>query len=171
MRSALFAMVVLLMGCASLPQKFTMYPSLLKEEDKLEADMAVVLVGVRGPGQLDYLQFGHGSLPAMNVRFPPQGDSILAVPMPAGLSNLRLMTVTVAGRPAGYVGNIPVGYVAVHTPPIGLIKPGLYYVATIDPTKPKEFSTSPVPEQLNEFRKRFPAVASQLPPANFQWPQ
>ena len=174
MRSAVLeivAAIVLISGCASTPQKFTMYPTVLKDGDTVEPDMAVVLVGVQGPWQLDYLQFGHGSLPAINVRFPPQGDLIIAVPLPVGLSNVRLMTVTVAGRPAGYVGSIPVGFVGVHTPPVQLSQPGLYYIATINPAKPQEFATAPLPEQLNAFRKRFPAIASQLQPMSFQWVQ
>jgi hypothetical protein len=160
---------LVLAGCAALPEKFTMYPQLLKEGEKIDSDMAVVLVGIQGPLRINYLQFGHASRPAINVRFPGQGDSIVAVALPAGLSKVTLMTTTVEGRPATYIGSMPVGFIGVHTPPLDLAKPGLYFIATIDPSRPRQFSIEPDREQLNEFRRKFGATIATMQPVNFQW--
>ena len=162
---------LVIVGCVALPEKFTMYPQVLKEDEKIGSDMAVVLVGVQGPFRINYLQFSHGSLPSMNVGFPAQGDSIVAVPLPVGLSKVSVITTTVEGRPATYIGSMPIGFIGVHTPPIDLAKPGLYFMATIDPSKPRQFSTAPDRTQLNEFRRKFATAIATMQPVNFEWPQ
>jgi hypothetical protein len=63
--SALLSLVV---ACASVPGKFSMYPSAMQSGQSVDDEMAVLLVGNIGPSSINYLQFVHSSLPAINVR-------------------------------------------------------------------------------------------------------
>ena len=81
-----------------------MYPDEVKDGQNVGSEMAVVLVGNTGPAHINYLQFGHSSLPAINIRgidLPPNG--IAAVPVPVGLSGLSLEDYTISGQAAGYL--------------------------------------------------------------------
>src|SRR3954447_20846644 len=106
---------IILCGCAALPPKFTMYPDVLTGSEKVDGDMAVVFVGLSGPGAVNYLQFAHSSLPAINARFEPRTNTVVALPMPVGVKDLQVQTYTVAGRPAGYVGSMAFGFISVRT--------------------------------------------------------
>ncbi len=170
MRAWLITVVLLaLSGCASLPDGFTMYPQPLGQDQKPPEGMAVVLVGVVGPGEVDYMQFNHSSLPAINVRFPPRADSIVAIPMPVGIRDLKLSTITLKGRPGFYLGSVAAGFTAVHTHRIDLAKPGLYYLATLDTSQPGKYVDKPIPLQLKELRARHTGLQS-IQPVNFAWP-
>jgi hypothetical protein len=160
----------LLAGCASLPDGFTMYPKPLSPADGPPANMSILLVGVVGPGAVDYLQFQHSSLPAINARFSPQGDSIVGVPLPVGLKQVALQTITLKGRPGFYIGGTAYGYIGVHTHKIDLDQPGIYYLATLDTSKPGSYFPTPIPEQLRTFRSQFGSALQDRKPVNFSWP-
>jgi hypothetical protein len=111
-------------------------------------------------------------LPAINAQgidLPP--NSILAIPVPVGLTGLSLEDYTVSGRGAGYLPNgMAIGYIPVHSPKINISSWGLYYIATVHPGSLDGYSTRPDPAMLMQFRKDHPAVAN-LKPINFSWPQ
>jgi hypothetical protein len=134
--------------------------------------MAVLLVGNIGPSSINYLQFVHSSLPAINVHgidVPPNG--IVAVPVPVGISSLSLADYTVSGHGGGYLPNgMAFGYIPVHTPKIDISSRGLYYIATIHAGSSEEYTAHPDPVMLMQFRKTHPQLAS-LKPINFSWPR
>jgi hypothetical protein len=167
----LFAFL-LVSGCASQPANFSMYPQLLGPSETVLPDMAILLVGVTGPTAVTYLQFVHSSMPAINSRFPPQSGAVLAIAVPVGLKQISLSTITIAGRPGGYLpSGMSYGYIGVRTPKIDLTKPGLYYIGTLDTGNLKAVSETPIPEQLSAFRQSFRATIGELEPVNFQWPR
>jgi hypothetical protein len=167
--STLLSLVV---ACASAPGKFSMYPSAIQAGQSVDDEMAVLLVGNVGPDSINYLQFVHSSLPAINVRgidVPP--NSIVAVPVPVGISSLSLEDYTVSGRGSGYLPNgMAIGYIPVHTPRIDISSRGLYYIATIHAGSSERYTTHPDPAMLMQFRKTHPQLAS-LKPIDFTWPQ
>jgi hypothetical protein len=170
MRLLLALVVSALTACASVPDGFNWKPQPLSRQDTVSPNMAVLLVGVVGPGEVDYLQFGHSAFPAINVRFPGQGDSIIAIPLPVGLKKLALSSITLKGRPGFYVGGMAMGYVGVHTHSLDLDKPGLYFLATLDTARPGRFAAAPVAEQLAKLRSELGGTLSGLDPVNFTWP-
>jgi hypothetical protein len=169
---AVSALLSLTVSCGSVPDKFSMYPSALQDGKSVDNDIAVVLVGNTGPESISYLQFGHSSLPAINVRgIDVRPNSIVAVPVPVGINGLSLEDYTVSGRGSGYLPNgAAYGYIAVHTPRIDISSRGLYYIATIHAGLTERFTVNPDPAMLTQFRKMHPQFAN-LKPINFSWPQ
>jgi len=167
--SALLGLLVLA-ACAGLPANFEMYPQALNEGQPLPGGKAVVLVGNGGPAGINYLQFVHSGLPAINVNgidVPPMG--IAAVPVPVGLTGFSLEDYTISGRGGGYLPNgMALGYIAVHTPKIDITTPGLYYIATVFPGSEQDFTTAPNPAMLRQFKAAHPQLAK-LKPVNFSW--
>ena len=163
--------LLLLVACSALPDKFSMYPDEVKDGQNVGSEMAVVLVGNTGPAHINYLQFGHSSLPAINIRgidLAPNG--IAAVPVPVGLSGLSLEDYTISGQAAGYLtSGMAVGYIPVHTPKIDISSRGLYFIGTIHPGSSGSYSTNPDPSMLAQFRKTHPQLTN-LKPINFSWP-
>jgi hypothetical protein len=166
------ALLPALVGCAGGAGNFSMYPNAVDEGQSVDADMAVLLVGNAGPSSVNYLQFEHSSLPAINARgidLPPNG--IVAIPVPVGLTGVSLEDYTVSGRGAGYLpSGIAVGYIPVHSPKINISIRGLYYVATIRPGSPEGYSIHPDPGALIRLRRANPALTN-LKPINFSWLQ
>jgi hypothetical protein len=167
--SALLSLVV---GCASIPDRFSMYPNAMQSGQSVDDEMAVLLVGNVGPASVNYLQFIHSSLPAINVHgidVAPNG--IVAVPVPVGISSLSLSNYTVSGRGGGYLPNgMAFGYIPVRTPKIDISSRGLYYIATIHAGSSEGYTAQPDPAMLMQFRKTHPQLAS-LKPINFNWPR
>ena len=101
-RLAVASALLPLVACAGVPGKFSMYPSAIEAGQNVDDQMAVLLVGNAGPETINYLQFGHSSLPAINARgidLPPNG--IVAIPVPVGITSLSLEDYTVSGRGSG----------------------------------------------------------------------
>lgn len=173
MRKYLLLIFSVLCESCSVPANFNMYPERLTGTETLGSDMAVVLVGLSGGAAVNYLQFTHSSLPAINVRFSssPQSNTIVAVPVPVGIKQLSLQVYTIAGRGAGYTpAGMSYGYVTVRTPKIDIAKPGIYYLATVDVSQPGKYVLTPIPSQLTAARNRFAQAFKQLEPVNFTWP-
>ncbi len=150
-----------------------MHPNRLFGSESLPPNTAIVLVGVTGQAMVNYLQFTHSSMPAINARFSesPEGNAIIAVPMPVGIKQLSLQVYTVAGRGAGYLPTgASYGYITVTTPKIDITAPGLYYIATLDVNQPGKYSRSPIADQLSAARVRFATSFTGLEPMNFDWP-
>lgn len=148
----------------------SMYPEALRAGSAIKADTAILLVGNGGTETINYLQFVHSSLPAINaggISLPPGG--IVAVPVPVGTTGLSLSNYTTSGRPGGYLSNgMALGYIPVRTPPLNVDSPGLYYVATIFPGQQHNFEIKPTGTLLSQFRKERPEVLG-LKPVNFSW--
>ncbi len=148
----------------------SMYPEALQAGSAIKADTAILLVGNGGTETINYLQFVHSSLPAINaggISLPPGG--IVAVPVPVGTTGLSLSNYTTSGRPGGYLSNgMALGYIPVRTPPLNVDSPGLYYVATIFPGQQHNFEIKPTGTLLSQFRKERPEVLG-LKPVNFSW--
>jgi hypothetical protein len=102
----IIAMVFLLAGCASLPQGFSMYPKPLQLEETVPPGMAVILVGISGSASINYLQFTHSSMPAINVKFDAVADDIVAIVIPVGIKQMELNTITVGGHRSGYFSTV-----------------------------------------------------------------
>jgi hypothetical protein len=168
---AVGAVIFLLAACSALPDKFSMYPEALRDGQSVNTEMAVLLIGNSGPASINYLQFDHSSLPAINARgidLPPNG--IVAVPVPVGLKDLSLEDYTISSRGAGYLPNgMAYGYIPVHTPRVDITTQGLYYIATIHAGSSEKYSTTPDPAILAQFRRTHPQFAN-LKPINFSWP-
>ncbi len=147
-----------------------MYPEPLQVGGVIEANTAVVLVGNGGSETINYLQFVHDSLPAINARgisLPPGG--IVGVRVPVGTTGLSLSNYTISRQPGGYLPNgSAYGYVPVSTPAININSRGLYYVATVFPGQERKFEIAPTPSALVKFRKERREIAD-LTPVNFNW--
>jgi hypothetical protein len=165
------AVAVSLAGCAGTPENFSMYPIPVVKGQVLDSRTSVVLVGISGPTAVNYLQFTHSSLPAINVKFSSQADSIVAIPVSVGIRQITLSTITLAGRPGSYVGSMPVGYVPVRGQAIDINKVGIYYLASLDTSKPNESSSIPRTDQLLRLREELGNTLAGLQPINFQWPE
>jgi hypothetical protein len=169
---ALIAVVAFaLSGCTGTPENFTMYPTPVTRGQVFDSRTAVVLVDISGPAAIDYLQFTHAGLPAINAKFPAQGDSIVAIPIPVGINRLTLSTITIAGRPGFYVGSTAVGYLPVRTQVIDIDKPGLYFLGTLETSKLGDGSPNPRADQLQRLQQTLGDIFSGLNPINFQWPE
>jgi hypothetical protein len=158
-------------GCAGVPENFVDYPKPLTKGESVKSNSAIVLVGISGPVAVDYIQFGHSTFPAINAKFPAQGDTIVAIPIATGVKQLAIWTITLAGRPGFYIGSMPVGYIPVKTRAIDIDRPGIYYLATLDTSKPGASSPEPNPEQLLRLRETLGDALAGLQPVNFQWPE
>jgi hypothetical protein len=146
-RSILLIVTSLALGACNTT---SMYPEPLRAGSAIKADTAVVLVGNGGIETIDYLQFTHSSMPAINahgITLAPGG--IVAIPVPVGTTKLSLNSYTVSGRPPVYLpSGASMGYRPVFTPPIDVNTPGLYYVATIFPGQPHDFEVKPAGTML-----------------------
>lgn len=170
-RLFLFFCMLAVGGCGSLPKGFSMYPEPLRVTDVIQPDTAIILVGVSGEAEINYLQFTHSSTPAINVRFTARGNALVAVSVPVGIKGLSLGTISVVQRPSGYLSNgTPYGYVPIRTQKIDIDKRGLYYIATLETNSPGQFQTKAIPDQLKDFRELFRETVGNLEPVNFQWP-
>lgn len=149
---------------------FAANPQALLGTEQLAPDMAVVLVGVTGPGQMNYMQFTHASFPSLNLRFDPRGDSIVAFAVPVGTRKLSLSSYTLKGRRAGYAGGMSFGYIPVHSATIDIDAPGIYFLATVDTSDALRYSAQPLPEQLREVRLRLEKTLDGRATVNFAWP-
>jgi hypothetical protein len=173
MYRAVFPIVVvasfILVGC-NVTGGSSMYPEPLQAGSAIKSDTAIVLVGNGGSETIDYLQFVHSSLPAINARgisLPPGG--VVAVPVPVGTTGLSLSSYTTSGRPGGYLTNgMAMGYIPIHTPSIDLNSAGLYYVATIIPGQQPNFDAKPAGALLSRLKKERPELL-ELKPMNFSW--
>jgi hypothetical protein len=146
-----------LVGCAT-PPNFSMYPQKLQAGQNLAPDMAVVLVGITGPAAVNYLQFTNSSTPAINARFDgaPEANGIVAIPIPVGLKKLSLGVYTRAGSGGGYLpSGASFGYIDARTPPLDITEPAIYYLATIDTSRPGQYSLHPLESQLTEAKAKF----------------
>lgn len=161
--------LLVLAGCA-LPADFSMYPAPLLADREPDGNVAVVLVGNSGSAAIDYLQFTHASMPAINVKdLDLAPNSIAAVPIPVGTKKLSLNSYTQRGRPAGYLpSGMNYGYIPVVSPAIDVDAKGLYYAATVL-TDSRSHAAAPDAAALRQFRRMFPRLA-QLKPMNFSWP-
>lgn len=169
---ALHAMAVIaLAGCTALPPKFSMHPTPLTVGEIPDQDMAILLVGVTGPAAVDYLQFTHASMPAINVRFSGVADGVVAVAVPVGLSEISLNSITLRGRPGFYLPTgMATGFIAINTPRVDIKKPGIYYVATIDTSNPRQYSLVPIAKQLNVAKQVYEKAFASRETVNFSWP-
>jgi hypothetical protein len=169
--AALFT-IALLARCGPLPSNFEMYPQAVTGDRDISEQTAIVLVGNAGPASLGYLQFVHSGMPAINVQnieLRPRG--IVAVPVPVGLTALELANYTVSGQAAGYLSSgTSYGYVPVRTPRMDIPAHGVYYVASILPDARPNFSSSPDPAMLTQFKNTHPRIAN-LKALNFTWPR
>jgi hypothetical protein len=158
----------------STPLQSAMYPRALDSSSLPDNDEAVVLVGNAGSETIDYLQFTHSSLPAINARnimLLPGG--VVAIPIPVGTKSLSLSNYTVAGRPGGYFFNgMSTGFVPVNTPPIDINSRGVYFVATIssDRRSTTHFDTRPSSALLSKLKGTRPKIST-LKAMNFTWPK
>jgi hypothetical protein len=147
-----------------------MYPEAVRPGDAVKNDTAVLIVANGGNQTINYLQFVHSSLPAINaggINLSPGG--IVAVPVPIGTSGLSLSNYTSSIAPAGYLPNgSSYGYIPVGTPPIDINSPGLYYVATVLPGQRPNYETKPTSQQIAKLKKERPELA-RLTPVNFNW--
>ena len=170
-RAALLLIVVATFGGCSSSGLSTMYPDAVQSGSAVKNDTAIVLVANDGSEAINYLQFVHSSLPAINARginLAPGG--IVAIPVPVGTNQLYLSNYTTAARPGGYFTNgSSYGYIRVDTPPFDVRSPGLYYVATIFPGQGRKFEVKPTAQQLAKLKKERPELAG-LNPVNFSWP-
>lgn len=147
-----------------------MYPTPLQEGEVIPANMAVILVGVTGTSTVNYLQFTHSAMPAINAKFSEKGNDIIAIAVPVGIKQLSLSTITLGGRQNGYLpSGMSYGYVPVRTGKIDIDKPGIYYIATLNTNAPGQFQVSPISSQIQNFHKAFKASIGNLEPINFQW--
>lgn len=79
------SVVCMLAGCGGSQGLSTMYPEAVRPGDAVKNDTAVLVVANGGGQTINYLQFVHSSLPAINARginLPPGG--VLAIPVPSG---------------------------------------------------------------------------------------
>lgn len=147
-----------------------MYPDAVRSGEAVRHDAALLIVANGGSQTINYLQFVHSSLPAINARginLPPGG--IVAVPVPVGTSGLSLSNYTSSAAPAGYLpSGASFGYVPVGTPPIDITSPGLYYVATIFPGQRPNYEVKPTTQQIVRLKKERPDLV-RLRPVNFSW--
>jgi hypothetical protein len=169
-RLVLFLSLLAPNACA-VPPNFSMYPEALAADRSIEDNMAVILVGNLGPAGVDYLQFEHSSLPAINVHgINLLPDSIAAVPIPVGTRSLSLSSYTIGGRSRGYLPNgMNFGYIPVHSPGIDIDSHGLYYTVTLFPGSQRNYVVAPNATMLERFRRNYPQLAK-LKPINFNWP-
>jgi hypothetical protein len=172
MRKLAVAVVSFILSLNAIAEASMMYPDVLQPGSTVDTDTAIVLVGNGGRETIDYLQFTHSSMPAINARgivLPPGG--VVAVPVPVGTKALSLNCYTVAGRPGGYfTTGMGYGYIAVHSPPVDIGVRGTYYVATIFPGTQQKFELKPTASMLAKFRAAHRPLAS-LKPVNFNWPR
>jgi hypothetical protein len=171
--NGVMAMSVLLsVAACSVPEKFSMYPTALDTTSLVAEDVAVVLVGNAGPATIDYLQFSHSSLPAINARgIELRPGEVVAIPIPIGIKELSLQTYTTASGGAGYLPNgMSYGYIPVRTPKIDITSRGAYYLATILPDQQQNFTAAPDAAPLKKFANTHPQIAK-LRSINFNWPK
>lgn len=166
----LFLTVLLaIVGCAGLPEGFEGNPKPLASGQAIDPRMAIVLVGIMGPNAVDYLQFTHATFPAISSRFPARANTIVAIPISVGVKQLKLSTITFAGRPGFYIGSVPIGYVPVRSQSIDIDKPGIYYLVSLNTAKVADSGSDPKPEQLLYLRDTLGESLAGLQPINFKW--
>jgi hypothetical protein len=148
----------------------TMYPEAVQAGTAVKEDTAILLVGNGGSETINYLQFVHSSLPAINARgISLAPNDIVAIPVSVGTTGLYLSNYTTSRRPGSYLPNgTAMGFVPVNTPNIDITSPGLYYVATVFPGQERGFDVKPTGVQLLKLRKERPELAG-LKPVNFGW--
>jgi hypothetical protein len=167
----LFSVVICaLAGCGGSQFSSTMYPEAAQPGAAIKNDAAILIVANGGSQTINYLQFVHSSLPAINARdinLPPGGT--VAIPVPVGTTGLSLSNYTSLAAPAGYLQNgSSFGYVPVRTPPIDVASPGVYFVATVLPGQRPNYEVRPTSQQIAGLKKQRPELA-RLTPVNFSW--
>lgn len=166
----LLSSLAVLAGCASMPQGFSMYPTPLQEGEVVPANMAILLVGITGTSTVNYLQFTHSAMPAINAKFSEKGNGIIAIAVPVGIKQLSLSTITLGDSHSGYLSSgMSYGYVPVRTKKMDIDQPGIYYIATLNTNAPGQFQELPISSQMQSFRNGFKSSIGKLEPINFQW--
>jgi hypothetical protein len=158
-----------LASCATQPQ-FTRHPLPLLGHEKPPADMAIVLIGIVGPRKLDYMGLNHFRLPTIRAGFQPTTDAIVAFPIPVGIKGLNVNEFTAAGSRVGNIGSMSYGYVGVHSNRVDIDTPGIYFLTTVDSSRPESFDKTPLPSQLRDARRRLAVSLEGREPVNFTWP-
>jgi hypothetical protein len=169
--AVLFSIAVCaLAGCGGSQFSSTMYPEAVQPGAAIKNDAAILIVANGGSQTINYLQFVHSSLPAINaggINLPPGGT--VAIPVPVGTTGLSLSNYTSSASPAGYLQNgSSFGYVPVRTPPIDVVSPGVYFIATVLPGQRPNYEVRPTSQQIAGLKKQRPELA-QLTPINFNW--
>ena len=159
--------IILFSGCSMR----TMQPE-LTTDTQIDNNTAIVLVGVVGPGVVNYIQFCHDSIPCFNYHGLNLSDDVIALPMTIPIGSLELNSYTMVGRPGFYLPNgVGVGYIGISDKPIELNKPGVYYHLTIDTTENGSFLEKPTKELLLRAKEKYGQALSGLKPLNFEWPE
>ena len=153
----------------SSPVDAQMYPRALDANSNAGPNEAIVIVANAGPDTINYLQFVHSWIPAINVSdIVLRPNSVVAIAIPVGTRNLSLQNYTTTARGGGYFASgMSFGYVPVRTPEMNINTPGLYFVATVFPGRQgQNYSTRPGPGTLAKFKATYPRLTG-LKPINF----
>lgn len=146
---------------------------LLDAEHGVEEGDSVILIDLQGKSAVNYVQLG-GVFPAINLRFEPILDDIVAVVVPSNIKGLEFNCFAYDGRPVGHVQitqyySKEEGYIPVKDTPMDVMKPGIYFMGTLD-TDTQEFTTSPDADRLALAKRKYKNLFKNLEPINFSWP-
>lgn len=148
-----------------LPDGFDGRPMALRIGKSIPQNFAVIMIGVVGTESVDSVKLDHSEGKEM-TGFNPQSNTIVAFAIPVGIKQLSIYSAKIVLRGDGYHTNDA----GVHTPKLDIDWPGFYYVATLDTDHPGQFQTTPLPEQLKQFRVDYGGALKKLEPINFKWP-
>jgi len=163
-KTLLFTLLInlLLLGCSAT------YPKTLSQNPKIDNDISIILLGIKGNKKVNYLQFCANELPCINYRFKPVTNTILALRVPMPKTNLKL-NVYSAGH-HGYIGPISTsyGYVPITSENITITKQGIYFYGVLD-TDSASFNPVKDKTLIGQAKNKYVRLLHHLKPINFQW--
>ena len=167
----LFASIVILAlsGCvASTPVK-DFHERPLSKRTAIDEQTAILLVGVKGPLAVNYIQLCSRSTNCLNYKGIYVNNDVIALPVPLPLNGVELNSYTVSSQRSGYSGSQAYGYIGVDDERITVNEKGVYYLLTIDTSEKGAFELVPSEAQLMTAKKKYASLVPSLKPLNFEW--
>ena len=175
-KSSTLALTILAMllgpiGCST--PGVTQYPKPLSSTAQVNPGSVILLIGVRGPDAVNYIQLCHAGIPCMNFRIEPIRDDVVALPVPAGLRKIEFNSFTTAGQGGGYfpIGGavMQMGYRSVQDPPVDLPTGGVYFLGSIDTSERTPTLVPPSKSEIAKAKHKYGALLGTAEPLNFNW--
>lgn len=169
MKLLIVPLVLALAGCVATTPVKDFHERPLSKSTVIDDKTAIVLVGVKGPLAVNYIQLCSHSTNCLNYKGIYVNNDVIALPVPLPLKGLELNSYTVTSQRSGYYGSRAYGYIGIDDERITILEKGVHYLLTIDTSEKGAFDLDPSEAELEVAQNKYSALVSGLKPLNFTW--